>query len=427
LSGAAGRLAEAAGLLRVDDPLLARRYREGLQALGASSEGPPAFHLDAAGYSPEWAEALGDAFYLGAGPLEASGVLVTPAQLRGPVAHPGFGFAEAAWRRLAAGAAREIAELTLREALLVEAGPEGGGVSEPRALADPEALELRLRTPGGLIEGQRRLAERQREFLASERLWLDDEFLAELANLAGRVRGLPELADGFERARARLAPVLFTPAYGGAYRIEEPGAAAGDASTTLLVVTGSPAAGRSRRGRRIEWLPLEPEAALGVLERHEIARVDPDAWRAQPGALARLRQGLAAALCLAEPERAPASFDAASLEDALRKGAAQLPDGARELEDVTRELAAGRRGPAAGSLAPATRLALAVPTSTRPEVQRSVRHLQAFFAPWDLRLALAEAPDLLFARFASAPAGLRERLAGWLQRESGMAAAPPRP
>ena len=430
MNGAAARLAEAAGLLRVSDPLLAERYREGLAALGAPQGGPREFHLDAAGYSPEWAEALGDPFYLGGAPLEARGVVVAPAQLAVPIVHPSLGFAAEAWRRAAAAAAREIAALTLREALLLEVRPEGVSPATPEGLADPAAFELRLRTPGGLVEDQRRLAERQREFLASERLWLDDDFLAELGALAGRVRGLPELAEGFERSRARLGAVFFSPAFGGAYRVEEPGAAASAAVTTLLVGEAPASPGRelrSQRERRVELRRLDAESALEILERHRIARVDLDAWAARPKALAGLRQGLGVALCLAQdPASLPAELDAQVFAELLRSRAGQLSAEQRELEAATRELAAGRAGPDPASLSPASRLQLAVPTSTRPEVQRFVHHLQAFCAPADLGLAFAFAPDLLFARIAGVPAPLRERLAGWLQREGCMAAEPPR-
>jgi hypothetical protein len=421
------RLAAAAGLLRVADPLLAARYRAGLAAFGIAEDGPVEFHLDAVGYSPEWAEALADPFYLGGGALEARGVVVEPGQLAAPVVHPGFGFAATSWQHAARLAGRGVAELTLREPLLVEARAEGAPFATLRELADPERLELRLRTPGGLIEAQRLLAERQREFLASDRLWLDDDFLAQLARLAERVRGLPELPEGFEAARVRLAPLCFTPAFGGAYRIEEPGAPASSATTTLLAgaADGEPVAGaRSLRGRRLEIRPLGAADALEVLERHRIARVDLGAWSEQPGELLRLRRGLAVAAWLAgDPAQAPDEAGERQVDEALRDAAAPLSDAQRELEALTRRLAsrAGRTDPE--SLAPETRLQLAVPTSTRAEVRRFVRHVQAFFAPADLEAAFAHAPDLFFARVGGLPQPIRARLAGWLQGEGCMAAA----
>lgn len=421
------QLAGALGLLRVDDPLLAQRYAAGLAAFGIPGDGPRAFHLDAAGYSPEWAEALGDAFYLGGGALEARGVVVAPGQLAAPVVHPGFGFAAAPWLRAAAAGAREIAELTLREPLLVEARAQGVPLATPRELADPEWLELRLRTPGGLIESQRRLVAQQREFLTSDRLWLDDDFLAELARLADRVRGLPELPDGFESSRSRLGPLCFTPAFGGAYRIEEPGAPASSATTTLLAgeTGGEEGTGaRSQRGRRIEQRPLCAASALEVLERHRIARVELAAWRESRGELARLRRGLAVVAWLAgDPGAAPEVAGEREVDEALRDGAAHLSEAQRELEALTRRLASGLADGQLESLAPETRLQLAVPTSTRPEVRRFVRHVQACLAPADLEAAFAHAPDLFFARLPGLPEPLRARLAGWLQRDGCMAAA----
>jgi len=420
-------LAAALGLLRVDDPLLAERYAVGLAAFGIPGDGPKEFHLDAAGYSPEWAESLADPCYLGGRAFEGRGVVVAPGQLDAPLVHPGFGFAAAGWRRAARAGARAIAELTLREPLLVEARAEGAPFAAPRELADPEWLELRLRTPAGLIEGQRLLAAKQREFLASDRLWLDDGFLAQLARLAERVRGLPELPEGFETSRARLGPLCFTPAFGGAYRIEEPGASASSAATTLLageVGAADDAATRSLRGRRVELRPLGAESALEVLERHRIARVDLEAWRELPAELARLRRGLALAVWLAsDPAAAPEAAEARAVEEALRDGSAQLSAEQRELEELTRRLGMGRTGPDPRSLSPESRLKLAVPTSTRPEVRRFVRHVQAFLSPADLDAAFAHAPELLFARLAALPPAIRARVPGWLQGEACMAGA----
>jgi hypothetical protein len=420
VSAAAAPLPAAclAGLARVDDPLLAGRYRRALEALGVHAPELAAFHLDAAGYSPELADALGDAAYLGAGPLEARAVWVGPAQLAAPLCHPGLGFAAEALRRFDAERSRELGELTLRDALIVEVAPEGESPTEPRALADPERIELRLRTPEGLLEGVRRLEALGRELLESEERWLDDAFLGSMVALAGRVRGLPELAAGFERGSERLAPFFFSPAFGGSYLIEEPGASA--ARATSFVLAGelrpgpAPEAPRSRRGRRVELRPLVPEEALGVLEAHRIARVDLGFFRARPAALERIRERLACEACLArEPERARARLAPREVAEVLRDASA-LADDDRELEEVTRRLLAGRGGVDPAGLAPANRLRLAVPTAARPAVRRFVRHVQAFLDPQDAELAWRAAPDLLFARLPGLSAARRAALAARL-------------
>ena len=47
------------GFFRVDDPLVAERYAEALAHVGVTVPARRAFHLDAAGYSPEIAADLG--------------------------------------------------------------------------------------------------------------------------------------------------------------------------------------------------------------------------------------------------------------------------------------------------------------------------------------------------------------------------------
>ncbi len=407
-----------AELFRVDDPLLAGRYREALAALGVRAPELPAFHVDAAGYSPEVAEALGDAGYLGAGPLEARAVWIGAGQLGRALVHPGLGFAALALPRYVAARTRELGELLLREALILEIAPEGATVLEPAALADPERIELRLRTPSGLLEAARRLDALGREFLASDERWLDDDFIGTLLALAARVRGLPELAPGFEHGSERLPPFLFSPAFGGAYLVEEPGASAARAATFVLAAElgarpgGEPP--RSRRGRRLELRPLTPDEALGVLEAHRIARLDLGLWRARPAELERIRERLALEVHLArDPERAPGRLGPREVADA-RQGVSALAPAERELEAVARRLLGGRGGVDAKDLLPENRLRLALPTAARPAVRRFVRHVQAFFDPADAELAWRAAPDLFFARLAGLSAARRAELAARL-------------
>jgi hypothetical protein len=329
------------GLFRLDDPLLLERHRAALAALGVRAPERAVLHLDAAGFCPELADALADPFYLARGPLAGHAVVVCAEQLGARLVHPGLGFGRGAFRSVTRGALRAIGALTLREPLLLEFRSDADPVGEPRALADVSALEVRARTPGGLVEGVARLQECQREFLASDRLWLDDGFLRDLAALAERVRDLPPLPEGFAVSRHPLA-LFFCPAFGGSYVIEEPGASARAATTCVLAgqigTSGVTAAGPSARGRRVELRRLDAANALALRERHRIARLDPDALRPRAASDAR-------------------------------------------------------------SLPPLERLRLLSPASSRPAVRRFVRHLQAFLDPADLGRAWRDAPDVFFARW----------------------------
>jgi hypothetical protein len=252
------------------------------------------------------------------------------------------------------------------------------------------------------------------EFLASDRLWLEDGFLAEMTALADRVRGLPPLPDGFERRAHRLGSVFFTPAFGGAYVIAEPGGLSKTAKTYVLAGDAAPGADDARSQGRGELWPLTPESALEILLRHRIARVDLTDWSADSPGLERLRHGLALDVCLArEPERTPPRLGAREIASALRDER-DLPPAHRELEEVVTRLRADRARIDPDSLLPLTRLRLAVPTTTRPEVRGFVRHLQAFLDPLDLAAAWCHAPDLFFARWPSLGAPRRAYFAAWL-------------
>jgi hypothetical protein len=438
----------AQGLVRVDDPLAAARYREALAALGAPAPELGRFHVDAGGYSPELADALGDPFYLGGGPLEARAIVLSPAQLAAPLVHPGMGFAAAGFRRALAAASKEIGTLTLREAVLVELEPEGGLLRAPRELADPARFVLRIRTPGGLLEGADRLEAMKREFLASERRWLDDDYIAELGALAARVRDLPPLPEALRGGSQPLGPAFFTPAFGGCYVIEEPGASLASAATSILAALpgarrddgadggarparapsgGEPEPGGppSSRGRRVELLVLEAESALEILERHGLARYDPAAWRARPAALARMRHWLALDAALAEePDRAPPLLGERDVAARLRDDA-RLPPEHRDLAELLHRLATDRTPADPEKLAPRDRLRLALPATRRADVRRWVRHLQAFLDPLDLGLAWCHAPDLLFARLPSLSSARRAYLARWLEANAAALRAEP--
>jgi hypothetical protein len=424
VSDAEERLPEtlSEGLVRVDEPLLRARHHEALAALGVHAPERRVLHVDAAGFSPEIAEALGDPFYLGGGPLEARGFWLGPEQLGARLVHPGLGFAAEVLHEFGNAARREVASLTLREPLLFEVAPERGRVARAADLGGVGAVALALRTPSGAFEARRRLEQMKGEFLASDRLWLDDGYLAEMIAVAGRVRGLPTLPDGFERTVRRLGPVFFTPAFGGAYGIAEPGGLSRTARPCVLAGgpddTADPGSGRAER------LPLTPESALDVLLRHRIARVDPADWSAEAPALERLRHMLALDTLLArEPGSRPPRLGAREVGEALR-GDGDLPSGHRELEEVAQRLRADRGRIDPTSLAPATRLRLAAPTTTRPEVRAFVRHIQAFFDPLDLAGGFRHAPDVFFARWPALPAARRAAFTAWLSEHGAALAGP---
>jgi hypothetical protein len=362
---------------------------------------------------------VGDPFYLGGGPLDARAVLVSVEQLRAPRVHPSFAWAGEAFRKLTSTWRGEITRLTLREPLLVEARTRSTHFASPAELADVERFELRVRTPGGLVRGVRRLEAMRNEFLASGRLWLDDEFIGEMLEVADRVRDLGGWNEEFAASEHALG-LFYTPAFGGAYVLEEPGA--GGRAATTHVLSGEPGPQtdekterRSARGRRVVVEPLAPGPAADLLEHHGVARLDADALRRQPEVVERIRHWIAVShLGSRDPERPLADLTPRELLDCMRREE-DLPAEHLEFEEIARRLssARGRLDPA--TLSPLARLRLLQPTSTRPAVRNFVLHVQASLDPAHLDRQWNHARDVFFARLGSLAPGRSDYFAHWIQ------------
>jgi len=405
----------------VDDALLAGRYREALAALGVAPFERPRFHLDAAGYCPEVADDLGDPQYLDGGVLHSTAVIVAADQLRAPLVHPGLGWAADAYGRWTARCRGEIEKLTLREPLLVEISAGASPLASPAALADVASFEIRPRTPGGLVHGVERLEALKREFLASPRAWLDDAFIAEMLELAGSVRDLGAWSGEFTSSRHPLA-LFHTPAFGGSYVLEEPGASARRATTHVLAVEPGeeppdPPEHRSARGRRVRVRSLRPESAAELLEEHGVARLDPAALQGSLASVDALRHWIAVDTLLSrEPEGAPLA--ASDVTHRMRRLADPPPE-YLEMDEVARRLRSASGRVELGPLSPLARLRLLTPTSTRGPVRRFARHVQAFLDPVHLERLWRHAPDVFFRRLGGLDARRREYFARWLAGQKG--------
>lgn len=407
-----------AELCPVDDDLVAERYREALGALGIEAPERRRFHLDAAGYSPEVAADLGDPLYLGSGPLSARAVLVSVEQLGSPQVHPSFGWAAEAYRKLTGRWRREIAKLTLREPLLIEGHTPAEHFAEPQALADVAHFELRVRTPGGLVQGVRRLEAMRKEFLASERLWLDDAYIEKMLEVADRVRDLGGWTEGFATSEHPLG-LFYTPAFGGAYVLEEPGAGGRGAITHVLCgEPGDPASEaerRSARGRRVVLKPLAPGPAADLLEGYGVGRLDVDALRREPRVIEQIRHWIAVShLGSRDPERSLTGLDLRELLGSVRSEG-DPPEDHLEFEDIARRVASTRGILDPEGLSPLARLRLLRPTSKRPAVRDFVLHAQAALDPAHLDRQWLHARDVFFARIGSLEPGRREYFAHWLR------------
>ncbi|MCZ6784358.1 MAG: hypothetical protein O7G30_13725 [Proteobacteria bacterium] len=412
------------GFFPVDAPLLVDHYNAGLEAVGTPATALSHFHIDAAGYSPEVADELGDPLYLGSASPLACGLVVSVAQLGGPLVHPGLGFAAEAFRNITARARHEIASLTMREPLIAEARFATSLIDGPHQLADLEHFELHFRTPGGLVRGRRQLEERKREFMESDRRWLDDEFIEDMAELARQVRDLGPLPAELLHSRHRLGP-CHLPLFGGSYVLEERGGSLRSAITHVLSAAPAPEGQdeiRSARGRRVDVRPLEAEAVVDLLLQHKVARLDAGDLQQHPEVIDRLQYWILVHHITTtrgheDGEGAGLPLAPAELARELDRRGASPPD-YRELADLQRRLASAAQKIPLDALSPLNRLRLLTPSSTREPVVRFVRHVQASVDTADLEGAWRHAPDLFFARWRGLAPALRHYFERWLGSRS---------
>ncbi len=402
---------------RVDDPFQVERYNAALAEIGAGPTARKSFHVDAAGFSPELAGERGDPLYLCAGALRAHALIVALEQLRAPLVHPGLGFAAEAYLGVCREARQEIGRITLREPLIAEVSDPATRLAEAVHLADVSHVEIRFRTPGGLLQGLQRLEALKEEFLESDRRWLDDEFIGELCELAAAVRDLGVLSHDFATSKHALGP-FYAAAFGGSYVLEEPGESVRAATTSVLC--SEPAqAGRERRsarGRLVSIEPLDARAAAALLERHALARPDLEVLRREPEILDEIAHWIAADQLLSrdpearlEPGRAVAQMLAAG----------DPPEAWLELCEVGRQIRGGRGHLDPDAWSPLLRARLLAPCSRREPIRRFARHLRAFVDPVHLGRSWRDAPDVFFTRLPALSAAQSAYFARWLEAQQG--------
>ncbi len=402
-------------LHRVDDPLQVERYRAALAEIGAGPTARKSFHVDAAGFSPEIAGELGDPLYLCAGVLRAHAVIVAIEQLRAPLVHPGLGFAADGYRGVCRQARHEIGRITLREPLIAEVSDPATRLAEPLHLAEVSQVEIRFRTPGGLLQGLQRLEALKQEFLESDRRWLDDEFIGELCELAAEVRDLGSLSHDFAASVHALGP-FYAAAFGGSYVLEEPGESVRSASTSVLCGEAAQT-GReqqSARGRRVSIERLDARAAAALLERHALARPDLEALRREPAILDELAHWIAADHLLSRDPETPLEPGRA-VAQMLAGG--EAPEAWLEFDEVGRQIRAGRGRVEPDAWSPLLRARLLAPCSRREPIRRFARHLLAFVDPVHLGRCWRDAPDVFFARLPALPAAHSAYFARWLEAQ----------
>jgi len=409
-------------LLPVESSLLVHRYVEALWAITKRKTGLSAFHIDAAGYSPEVAQELEDPFYLGQGIDHPFFIVLSVDQLGGPVIQPNMGLAAYPYRSFTFEHRKEIASLTLTEPLFGEMGHGTSRFFDPSQLQQVCRVDLEVRTPSDRLGLSMELSGKREALLESDHLWYDEDFVERMLDLARRVEGL--FPPPF-RLMSRTLPVgpSFVPNWGGCYVYpidpdEEGGQRILLTSRTNERSAVKPSVRSSHRDNLLE-VPLTVESVVEFLEGHGFVEVEKPFEQLSVNRLQELMGWVSLDhLIRIQWDLESHIGPCPDLADAVRMMRME-----RTPPAVFAELDAALwkvRYPSAGlnwsSLSALTRLRLSTPIPGDDRKAAFVRHLQAFLDPIDLSRAHDDAKDLLYARYASLDEWKKRFFLAWLKR-----------
>lgn len=379
-------------LYRVDRPLLVQRYRDALARLNGRATLLETFHVDAAGWSPEIAQELGDPAYLGHGPLHPAFIVLSVDQVDGPVVQPNAGFAGTPYRMWLAGVRAELADLTLREPVYGEITHGVTRFGHPAQLGLVRGLKLSIHTPSERLAAAVEVGAMRAELLESETRWRDEDFLARMTARARDARGWYEVPISLRQGRHVQSGPTYTPAFGGTY--VWPGGGANEPTAWVLCRTaGSEAESWPQLADTVGvlLLPLTPESTNDFLVERGLTSNMAKAQDLPASMFDELQKFIA----LDHLQRAGRLTPEAAI-DPLRamRGDPAPPADYLELEDLRLRSGAVRGGVDLSRVSPITRLRV-MPFATEDAIDRAwVAHLRAFLDPVQLPRVARDAPDL---------------------------------
>lgn len=397
-------------LYRVDRPLLVQRYRDALARLNGRASLLDAFHVDAAGWSPEIAQELGDPAYLGHGPLHPAFIVLSVDQIDCPVIQPNAGFAWTPYRQWLTSVRAELADLTLREPVFGEITHGVTRFGHPAQLGLVRGLKLSIHTPSERLAAAVDVGAMRQELLESDTRWRDEEFIAHMTARARDARGWYEVPAPLRHGRHVQSTPSYTPAFGGTY--VWPGGGDNEPTAWVLCRPNSPDSEswpQLADTVGVLLLPLTPETANDFLVEHALTTNI-----AKPGDLTGATfdelQTFIALDHLARSGRL--TPEAANHPLRAMRADPAPPADYLELEDLRLKAGAMKGGVDLSRASPLTRLRT-MPLKTDDAVDRAwVLHLRAFLDPVQLPRVARDAPDLAPALLS----GLSEAQTNALER-----------
>lgn len=139
------------GLIRIDSPVLVKRYNDALVHLGLETTTLTAFQVDQMGWSPEVAAEKGNDYYLSHGESNPLAIVLTPEQAAAPIYFPFHSFD---WRMMFQWFKThkvQIAEVTKDTAICLDLDEEVDHFAVPPDLLMVHEVMVRASTQTGLM------------------------------------------------------------------------------------------------------------------------------------------------------------------------------------------------------------------------------------------------------------------------------------
>jgi len=171
-------------MMTVDAPHMIERYNWALTEFGLPKTERDSFVVDAAGYSPEIAEDLGDEDYLDPGGINRRFIILSPEQETLPVISSNFSTTAELMSAFYRTNSESLKILTLKDVVLGEIEDSTYRVNDISDILSIRQVEFKLKTSQRLIEKARRLNMLIDRFYTSADGWKDDDLLHEILDLS---------------------------------------------------------------------------------------------------------------------------------------------------------------------------------------------------------------------------------------------------
>lgn len=172
------------GLIRIDDPVLIRRYNSCLEDMGLPSTELTSFQIDRMGWSPEIASELGDSYYLSHGDANPLCIILTPEQRRAPIYFPMHSFDWLLMDRWFERNWDAVVDLTKATAIWLDIDQDVELYEQPNDLLMADTVSVLATTPCGLMERAAHQTELVARWYSTEAAHLDGDLIEKLAETA---------------------------------------------------------------------------------------------------------------------------------------------------------------------------------------------------------------------------------------------------